>query len=154
MAAAFVALQTFAANPAAALAEHGSEAEAQDMVTKAVALIKASGPENAYKVFTEHPNGAFKDRDLYIFVYDFDGNCLAQGANAKMIGKNLLELRDADGKPIIKEQIAMIKAHGAGWYGPYRFTNPVTSRIEVKKSYCMRGAGDSYVCAGVYSGQQ
>lgn len=153
-AALFAAVQVFAATPGPTLAEHASEAEAQEMVTKAVALIKSAGPESAYKTFTDHPNGAFKDRDLYIFVYDFDGNCLAQGANPKMVGKNLLELKDVDGKPLIKDQIALVKAKGVGWYGPYRFNNPVTNKIEAKKSFCMRGAGDSYVCAGAYHGQQ
>lgn len=150
----FCAVQGLATAAAPALPEHGSEAEAQAMVTKAVALIKSAGPESAYKTFTENPGATFKDRDLYIFVYDFDGNCLAQGANAKMVGKNLLELKDIDGKPLIKDQIALVKAKGSGWYGPYRFNNPVTNKVETKKSYCMRGAGDSYVCAGVYSGQQ
>lgn len=154
VAAALVAgVHLFAHAAGPALPEHASDAEAQEMVKKAVALIKSAGTETAYKEITEHPGGAFKDRDLYIFVYDFNGNCLAQGANPKMVGKNLLELKDADGKDIIKEQVAMIKAKGSGWYGPYRFTNPVTNKIETKKSYCMRGAGDSYVCAGVYASQ-
>lgn len=134
-------------------APHGSDAEAQEMVTKAVALIKSAGPESAYKAFTEHPDGSFRDRDLYIFVYDFDGNCLAQGANPKMVGKNLIGLKDYDGNEMIKGQIAMVKAKGGGWYGPYKFNNPVSNLVETKKAYCLRGAGDSYVCAGVYSGQ-
>jgi signal transduction histidine kinase len=139
------------ANALAAIPEHGSEAEAQDMVQKAVALIKSAGPESAYKAFTE--GGAFKDRDLYIFVYDFDGKNIAHGANPKMVGKNLLELKDVDGRELIKDQIKLVKAKGAGWYGPYRFTNPVTNKIETKKSYCMRAAGDTYACAGAYVSQ-
>ena len=71
-----------------AASDRGTEAEAQSMVTKAVALIKSAGPEKAYSTFSDHPNGAFKDRDLYVFVYDFDGNCLAQGANIRMVEKN------------------------------------------------------------------
>lgn len=150
----FIAAQGLALAAPPVQPEHGSEAEAQEMVKKAVALIKSAGTESAYQTFTEHPGATFKDRDLYIFVYDFDGNCLAQGANPKMVGKNLLELKDVDGKPLIKDQIAMVKARGGGWYGPYKFNNPVTNKIELKKSYCLRGAGDSYVCAGVYSGQE
>jgi signal transduction histidine kinase len=150
-AALFAGAQVFAAT---AVPEHATEVDAQDMVKKAVALIKSAGAESAYQTFTEHPGGAFKDRDLYIFVYDFDGNCLAQGANAKMVGKNFLELKDVDGNQMIKGEVAVVKAKGAGWYGPYKFNNPITNKIEVKKSYCMRGAGDSMVCAGVYSGQE
>lgn len=132
-------------------AERGSEAEAQKMVADALALIKSAGPEKAYKTFTDHPDGAFKDRDLYVFVYDFAGNCLAQGANAKMVGKNLIELKDADGNPLIKGMIDMTKAKKKGWYGPYKFTNPATSTYDYKKSYCEQGAGDTMVCVGVYS---
>ena len=152
-AALFAGAQVMAAAATPALAEHGTEAEAQEMVKKAVALIKSAGPEAAYKTFTEHPDGAFRDRDLYIFVYDFQGNCLAQGANGKMVGKNFYELKDVDGKELLKDQVALVKTKGSGWYGPYRFNNPVTNKIETKKSFCTRGAGESIVCAGAYSGQ-
>lgn len=132
--------------------EHGTEAEAQAMVKQAVALIKSTGPEKAYKAFTEHPDGAFKDRDMYVFVYDFDGNCLAQGANPKMVGKNLLGIKDVDGNAFIKGEIDMVKSRGKGWYGPYKFNNPAANTYERKKSYCERGAGDTMVCVGIYSG--
>lgn len=131
-------------------AEHGSEAEAAKMVKEAVALIKSAGAEKAYKSFTEHPDGAFKDRDLYVFVYDFEGNCLAQGANSKMVGKNLLSMKDVDGNAFIKGMIDLVKASGKGWYGPYKFNNPANNTYELKKSYCERGAGDTMVCVGTY----
>jgi len=152
-AALFAGVQVMAAAPAPAVAEHANEAEAQEMVKKAVALIKSAGTEVAYKTFTEHPGGAFKDRDLYVYVYNFEGDCLAQGANAKMVGKNFYELKDVDGKELLKDQVAMVKTKGSGWYGPYRFNNPVSNKIETKRVFCTRGAGDTIVCAGVYSGQ-
>lgn len=133
-----------------AAGERGTEAEAQDMVKKAVALVKSAGPEKAYKVFTDHPDGAFKDRDLYVFVYDFEGNCLAQGANSKMVGKNLIGIKDGDGNAFIKGMIEMVKASSKGSYGPYKFTNPNSQGYELKKSYCERGAGDSIICVGTY----
>jgi len=131
---------------------HGNPAEAEAMVKQAVALIKSAGPDKAYKSFSEHPNGAFKDRDLYVFVYDFEGNCLAQGANPKMVGKNLYIMKDVDGKPFIKDMIDLVKSKGKGWYGPYKFNNVATSSYELKKSYCEQGAGNSIVCVGVYEG--
>ncbi len=143
----FFALATpagFAAN------ERGTEAEAQEMVKKAVAFVKSAGPEKANKTFTEHPDGAFKDRDLYVFVYDFEGNCLAQGANPKMVGKNLVAMKDGDGNAFIKGMIDMVKASSKGFYGPYKFTNPNNQGYELKKSYCERGAGESIVCVGTY----
>lgn len=151
VAAAVLGAQLVLTNRASATGEHGSEAEAQVMVKQAVALIKSAGAENAYKAFTEHPDGAFKDRDMYVFVYDFDGNCLAQGANPKMVGKNLLNVKDVDGNQFIKGEIELVKKSGKGWYGPYKFNNPNTSTYEHKKSYCERGAGDTMVCVGIYS---
>lgn len=131
-------------------AEHGTEQEAQEMVKKAVALVKSAGPDQAYKVFTDHPDGAFKDRDLYVFVYDFNGICLAQGANPKMVGKNLSGIKDVDGNAFIKGMIDLVKTSSKGWYGPYKFTNPNSQGYELKRSYCERGAGDSMVCVGTY----
>lgn len=135
---------------AQAAGEHGTEAEAQDMVKKAVALVKSAGAEKAYKVFTDHPDGAFKEKDLYVFVYDFEGNCLAQGANAKMVGKNLMSMKDVDGNAFIKGMVDLVKTSSKGWYGPYKFNNPATQSYELKRSYCERGAGDSMVCVGTY----
>ncbi|MCG2583504.1 cache domain-containing protein [Massilia sp. TS11] len=145
-----VAMLVAAAPMSVFAAERGTEQEAVEMVKKAVALIKSAGPEKAYKVFTEHPDGAFKDRDLYVFVYDFEGNCLAQGANPRMVGKNLIGLKDYDGNAFIKGMIDMVKASSKGVYGPYKFTNPNSQGYEWKKSYCERGAGDTMVCVGTY----
>lgn len=142
-------LMVLSAAPALS-AEHGSEKEAQEMVRKAVALVKSAGPEAAYKAFTEHPDGSFKDRDLYVFAYDFGGICLAQGANPKMIGKNLGAIKDVDGNPFIQGMIDLVKSSGKGWYGPYKFTNPNSQGYELKRSYCERGAGDTMLCVGTY----
>jgi signal transduction histidine kinase len=134
----------------AGAADRATEVEAQNMVKQAVALIKSAGPEKAYKAFTDHPDGAFKDRDLYVFVYDFDGNCLAQGANAKMVGKNLISMKDVDGNAFIKGMADMVRAKGKGWYGPYKFNNVETNTYEPKKSYCEQGAGNTMVCVGIH----
>jgi cytochrome c len=133
-----------------AAGDRGTDAEAEAMVTKAVALIKSVGPEKAYKVFTDHPDGAFKDRDLYVFVYDFDGICLAQGANSKMVGKNLIDIKDIDGNPFIKGEIDLVKNKKKGWYGPYKFNNVANQSIEIKKSFCEQGAGNTIVCVGTH----
>lgn len=132
--------------------EHGSDDDAQEMVREAVDLLKTQGPQRAYDMFTNRPGSTFKDRDLYIVVYDFNGNCQAQGADPKLVGKNLMGLTDAEGKRITQGEIEVVKAKGAGWFGPYKVANPATRQVETKKSYCKRGAGDTVVCAGVYAG--
>jgi cytochrome c len=150
IAVAVLGAQLALASSAFAAANLGTEAEAQAMVKQAVALIKSAGPEKAYKAFTEHPDGAFKNHDLYVFAYDFDGNCLAQGANPKMVGKNLIALKDVDGNAFIKGMIDMVKSKKSGWYGPYKFNNVETKTYDTKKSYCEQGAGDSMVCVGIH----
>jgi hypothetical protein len=130
-------------------ADQGTAAEAEAMVKRATAFIKANGPEKAYEEFT---NGkAFKDRDLYIIVYDLNGKNLAQGANPKLVGKDLMGLKDPDGKPIIKLFVDLAKEKGKGWVEGYKFMNPVTQKIEGKAMYLER-VGDTLVGCGIYKG--
>ena len=133
-------------------AEHGNEAEAQQMVKKAVALMQSAGTETALKTFNDPGDKSFKDRDLFVFVYDFQGVMLAMGANQRMVGKNLLEMKDADGVPMARGMIEMVKSKGKGWYGPYKFVNPQSQAYEYKKSYCERAVGETLVCVGIHHG--
>ena len=128
-------------------AEQGTAAEAEAMVKKAVAYIKVNGPEKSYEEFT---NGkSFKDRDLYIIVYDLNGKNLAQGANPKLVGKDLIGLKDPDGKPLIQMFVDLAKTKGKGWVEGYKFMNPVSQKIEGKAMYLER-VGETLVGCGVY----
>lgn len=128
-------------------ADAGTPAQAEAMVKKAVALINAEGPAKAYDEFT---NGkSFKDRDLYVIVYDFNGKNLAQGANPKLVGKDLIGLKDPDGKPIIQMFVDLAKTKGKGWVEGYKFLNPTTQKIENKSMYLER-VGDTLVGCGIY----
>lgn len=132
---------------AAHAADRGTAAEAEAMVKKAVAFIKDKGPEKAYDEFT---NGKqFKDRDLYVIVYDLNGKNLAQGANPKLVGKDLIGLKDPDGKPLIQMFVDLAKTKGKGWVEGYKFLNPVTQKIENKAMYLER-LGDTLVGCGIY----
>ena len=134
---------------AAHAADQGTAAEAEAMVKKAVAYIKANGPAKAYEEFT---NGkSFKDRDLYIIVYDLNGKNLAQGANPKLVGKDLIGLKDPDGKPLIQMFVDLAKSKGKGWVEGYKFLNPVSQKIEGKAMYLER-VGETLVGCGIYKG--
>jgi methyl-accepting chemotaxis protein len=54
-----------------------------------------------------NPSGKFINKDLYIFVVDFNGITLANGGNAKLAGKNMSGLQDANGKFFIKDMIQL-----------------------------------------------
>jgi signal transduction histidine kinase len=137
------------ASGSALAAEHGSPAEAEAMVKKAVAFIKANGPEKAYEEFTH--GKSFKDRDLYVIVYDLNGKNLAQGANPKLVGKDLIALKDPNGRLIIKEFVDTAKEKGKGWVEGYKFLNPVSQKLEEKAMYLER-LGDTLVGCGIYKG--
>ena len=131
----------------AAGADLVTKPEAEAMVKKAVAAIKANGKEKTY-VDVNRKDGPFTDRDLYIVVYGKDGVVMAHGANGKMIGKDLMEIKDVDGKAFVKERVEMAKTKSSFWQ-EYKFTNPVGGKIEPKAMYCEPMA-DVIVCGGVY----
>jgi cytochrome c len=131
----------------AAKEEFGTAKEAEAMVGKAVARIKAVGVEKAYQDFTGRAPG-FADRDLYVVVYDLEGRVLAHGQNAKMVGKELIDLRDPDGKQFVKERVDLARSKGQFWHD-YKFTDPVTKKVLPKSTYCER-VESTAVCVGIY----
>jgi cytochrome c len=128
-------------------AQFGTAAEAEALVKKAVQLIKTEGKEKAF-VEINNPKGKFVDRDLYIFVYDMTGKCVAHGFNQKMIGKDLIEMKDKDGKYFVKERIEIAKTKGKGWQD-YEFTDPITKKIEHKSAYVEK-LDDLIIGCGIY----
>jgi len=130
-----------------AAGKHGTAAEAEAMVKKAISMAKASGNEAAFAEIN-NPKGKFVDRDLYVFVYDMNGKCVAHGQNPKMIGKELIDMKDADGKAFVKERVEIAKTKGSGWQD-YKFTDPLTKQIEHKRAYVERH-GDFIFGSGIY----
>ncbi len=111
----------------------GTAKEAQQMVQKAVAYIKDNGKEKAFAEINDR-NGQFVKGDLYIAIYDMKGICIAHGFNRALIGKDLSEMKDSDGKPFVKERIEMAKTKSSFWLD-YKYTNPTTKKIEPKSMY-------------------
>lgn len=127
----------------------GTSAQATAMVEKAIAHIKKAGRDKAFADFSD-AKGAFVDRDLYVVVYDLKGKVLAHGANAKMIGKDVIDLRDVDGKLFVKERVEMMsKSPTAKGWQEYKFMNPVTKQIEPKAMFLQRHE-DVMVGCGIY----
>ncbi len=129
-------------------ADAGSKDEAVAMVKKAIDHVKANGKAKAFSEFN-NPKGSFVDRDLYIVVYDLNGKCLAHGANRKMIGRDLLDAKDPDGKPYMKERVELMKKSSTAWQ-EYKFRNPVSNKMEPKTMY-LEKLEDMIVGCGVYN---
>ncbi|WP_035707421.1 cache domain-containing protein [Niveispirillum irakense] len=133
--------------PVKAAEGNATRDEAIAMVQRAAKHMTAAGPEKAFTDFSTK-GGAFTDRDLYVVVYDLNGKCLAHGANEKLIGKDLIDAEDIDGKLYIKERVDMAKANKSFWQD-YKFTNPTTKKVEPKEMYC-QVESNLAICAGVY----
>lgn len=125
----------------------GTKAEAEAMVTKATAYIKTQGAEKAYQEFTS--GSSFKDRDLYVIVYDLNGKNLAHGANAKLVGRDLIDLKDPDGKPLNRILVELAKEKGKGWSEEFKFRNPVSNALQRRIVYVQR-IGETFVGCGVF----
>jgi signal transduction histidine kinase len=127
---AFFAASTFAA------AERGSPEEAEALVKKAIVHYKKVGKQKALADLSRK-DGGFVDRDLYVTVYDFNGVSLAH-INPKFIGKDMLDLRDENGKLHIKERIELAQKQGSGWQDLAGRVNPTTLQLEAKRMYFER----------------
>jgi cytochrome c len=138
----------FAPVGVASAAERGTAEEASALVKKGIAYLKANGPEKSYAAFND-PQGQFVDRDLYLFVIDMTGKMLAHGANKKLLGKNLIELKDADGKAFLKEFIDVANKKGKGWVD-YKWPHPQTKAIESKSSYVEKLDDGTMIGVGIY----
>lgn len=127
--------------------EHGSASEAVAMVQKVIAYMKVNGKEKTIAEVNKL-DGQFRDRDLYVTINDLHAKTLAHGANAKMQGRDLIDLKDADGKLFMRERLELVKQKGKGWQD-YKFVNPVTQKIEPKAMYFEK-FDDVIVNCGIY----
>ncbi|MBI3283350.1 MAG: cache domain-containing protein [Burkholderiales bacterium] len=134
--------------PASAASDKGSAEEAVALVKKGVAFIKANGTEAAYAAISD-TKGQFIDRDLYLFVFDMNGKALAHGANPKLIGKILMDMKDADGKMFVKDFYEVAHKKGRGWVD-YKWPHPVTKALEQKSTYIEKLDNDTIIGCGVY----
>ena len=132
---------------AAFAAEKGTAAEATAMVKKGVEFVKANGKEKAFAEFN-NPNGQFVKGDLYVMVYDMEGLNKAHGANPKLVGKNLLDIKDANGVYIVKNFIEVANSKGKGWID-YKWPNNITKAVEMKSTYVEK-VDDILIGVGIY----
>lgn len=127
--------------------EHGTAEQAVQMVHKAIAAIKANGRDKTIaEINTLGPT--FRDRDLYVTILSMEGVELAHGANKRMQGVNLIDIKDQDGNLYIRKRLELAKAKGKGWQD-YKFVNPVSKAIEPKSMYFEKYE-DMIISCGIY----
>jgi cytochrome c len=131
-------------------AEKGTAQEASDLVKKAIAYYKVNGKDKTVAEIN-NPKGQFILKDLYLFAGTIQGGAptLAHGANPKLIGKALGDLKDVDGVYFVRKmnEVANSK-EGKGWVD-YTWPNPITKVLEKKSTYVER-VDELYFACGIY----
>jgi cytochrome c len=128
--------------------DQGTRDEAKAMNEAAIAHLKKVGNDKAFEDFTKDKANWVK-KDLYVILMDTDGSVKSHGVNEKLVGKNLLNLKDQNGKEFVKEFMT-VSSKGEGWVD-YDWPNPVSKKVEGKTTFVKRVAGTNLVMAvGVY----
>lgn len=133
--------------PVSIVLASGQADQAKNMVDQAATFFNANGKDKALAEFN-NPKGKFVKGELYIFAYDLNATVIAHPINPKLIGKNLLDVPDADGKTFRKDIAELAKTKGTGWVD-YKYKNPTTNKIE-NKTTLIKKVGDIIICCGIY----
>jgi cytochrome c len=118
-----------------------------EVVDKAAALIASQG-EAAFDELRK-PNSEWRHDAFYIFVTRSDGMSVV---HPTLEGKQILDLKDADGKMIIQDMIKAVENQDSAWT-EYMYPKPGATTPSKKSSYVRKVAagGATYIVgAGVY----
>ncbi|MBB5607457.1 MULTISPECIES: cache domain-containing protein [unclassified Janthinobacterium] len=139
-----LALTSFAVSAAT----EPTEKDAIAMAERGAAFIKAHGKEEMIKkLIAKDPD--FVQGSLYVDMRDIKtGIVLAHPINPAIVGKDLTDVPDANGKKYRREIIELAQKQGKGWVD-YLYKNPVSGKIEPKTTYILR-VNDVVLEAGLY----
>lgn len=133
---------------AATLAHADTPEVAKSLMDGAIAEVKARGLDKAIKDI--NGGGKWNKGQTYVVLVNFDGLMLAHSANEKIVGKSMIEAKDAAGKSFVKDAIAAAKGAGAGQI-EMRWANPVTKQIADATMFVKRVPGqEAYVGSVVF----
>ena len=125
-----------------------TEKDAIAMAERGAAFMKAHGKEEMMKKITaKDPD--FVQGSLYVDMRDIKtGIVLAHPINPSIVGKDLTDVPDANGKKYRREIIELAQKQGKGWVD-YQYKNPTSGKIEPKTTYILR-VNDVVLEAGIY----
>lgn len=85
----------------------------EDMVERAAALVAERGPD-AFALLRDR-TGPFVFMDTYVFVLSPDGIELVNPAFPALEGKNVIDLEDLEGRPVVRDEIDAALEAGSAW---------------------------------------
>jgi hypothetical protein len=126
----------------------GSADEAKALVDRALPLLKTLGLQGAGPQLHSAEAG-FVDRDLYIFVVDWQGVYRLHGAKPAMEGKRVHDVPGLLGDQFLADAKVAVAGGGGGWIN-YHALAPGANKPTPKTSYVVPLNDQFFVGCGVY----
>lgn len=149
--AAFLSLLALAAGLPAVELEHAESRQLVDLVTRAGLLFGERGPV-ACDDF-KRDGGEWRRGDAYVFVIDMEGEAVCHPAKPDLEGRNILEIRDPDGKPVVRLFLRQLARGSEDGWVHYLWPRPGRTVLGWKSTYVRRAsaAGVDYIVgSGAY----
>jgi signal transduction histidine kinase len=121
-----------------------------DLVNRAAGLIEKQG-KDAFGQLRDR-QGPFVFMDTYVFVDSPEGTELVNAGQPSLEGKNLMGVRDINGKAVVRDEIALAMKEGSGWVDLYWY-KPGQNTPARKQTFVrtVQSGQDTYIVgAGIY----
>ena len=125
----------------------GTPQEAEQLARNAASHLATHGRERAFRDFLTPPAGFMRD-DLYVFAFDSAGTMWVNGGFPDLIGSNILNARDSQGRPFLVEGMQRAARNGDAWV-EYTWYNPCNGKMMAKSAFII-AVGDDFVAVGAY----
>ncbi len=130
-------------------AENATKDEVVAKTKEAAKMVSEKGADAA-KAELNKKDGPFVWKDTYVFMMDTDGVMLAHPVKPSLIGKNLIEIKDSQGKLFFQDFAAVAKKDGEGWVD-YMWPKPGEKEDSEKTSYILMVPDTNVIVgAGIY----
>lgn len=121
----------------------------EQLVKNAVRFGQLHSPKDLFEQIN-NPRGKFIYGDVYLYVYDFDGNVVAHGESPELVGQNVMDQLTSDGKYRAREMIAIaMSPSGEGWYSYKSMQGNLEKRAFIQRLNDKK-TNKSYMVAGGY----
>lgn len=126
----------------------GTADQARQLVFDALMHLRGVGLEQASHDFHDR-QGAFIDRDLYVFIFDRAGRYHLHGLMPDRDHADLRDIPGLDAQTLIDDAWRVCDDEQGGWVS-YTITNPVSGEVQAKASYVMPLDADRLIGCGCY----
>ncbi|MCP4020363.1 MAG: sodium:calcium antiporter [Desulfobacteraceae bacterium] len=130
--------------------ESATKEECIKMTKAAGDMVKKKGLDAALVAINDK-NGPFVWKDTYVFCINMESQTVVgHPIKPGLIGKNLMGIKDVNGKMFFSEFVNVAKNKGEGWVD-YMWPKPNEKKPSPKVSYIYRVPGeDLLMAAGTY----